>query len=253
MTSLEPSVLRPLADVDLEGRIALVTGASRGIGRAAARALAANGAHVVALARTRGGLEEVDDEIAAATGKRASLIALNLTHGPKVDALGPGLYQRFERLDIAVLGAAMLGPISPLSHIPDTEWSSVLDLNLTANFRLLRTLDPLLRMSTAGRVVALTSTVEQDGKAYWGLHAAAKGGLDALLRCYAAETRNTAIRANLFDPGPVATKLRGKAYPGEDQATLVQPSDVAPTIVRLCDPELQITGQTLRFNADASV
>ncbi|MEL6746500.1 MAG: SDR family NAD(P)-dependent oxidoreductase, partial [Pseudomonadota bacterium] len=196
---------------DLAGRVALVTGASRGIGKATALALANAGAQVIALAKNRGGLEELDDEIQAATGHAAALIPLNLAHTAKVNALGPSLYERFGKLDIFVSSAGTLGPISPLTHVPDDEWATVLDLNLTAPFRLLRTLDPILRLSDGGRVVMLTSVPEAaQGKAFWGPYAAARAGVAAMTRAYACETVNMPLRVNLFDPGPVATRLRNK-------------------------------------------
>ncbi|MBV1695265.1 MAG: SDR family NAD(P)-dependent oxidoreductase, partial [Hyphomicrobiales bacterium] len=224
-----------MTDLPLAGRYALVTGATRGIGRAVAVAMAKAGAHVIATGRTAGALEEVDDEIKAAGGT-ASLITLNLKHGEKVDALGPSLYERFGRLDAVIGNAGILGPLSPLGHIPTAEFEDVLAINLTANWRLIRTLDPLLRKSDAGRAIFVTSGAAQARNAYWGPYAVSKAGLEALVKTYAHEVANTAVRVNLVNPGPIRTRMRGKAFPGEDPMTLKTPDDIAPLFVRLALP-----------------
>jgi NAD(P)-dependent dehydrogenase (short-subunit alcohol dehydrogenase family) len=225
----------------LAGRIALITGASRGIGRAAAAAFAAEGAHVVLVARTKGGLEEADDEVKAAGGT-ATLVTLNLAHGDKLDALGPSLYERFKRLDILIANAAMLGPLSPLGHIKTEDWQRTLDINLTANFRLIRTLDPLLRLSEAGRAVFVSSGAARRCRAYWGPYSVTKAALEALVRTYASEIASTSVRANILDPGIVRTAMRAAAMPGEDPTTLVPPSAVAPVLVAMSLPEYTDNG-----------
>jgi len=224
-------------------RVCIVTGAARGIGRAVAEAYASEGAHVLLLARTRKALEEVDDAIRAAGGT-ASLIPLNLAQGPKVDALGPTLYERFGRLDVLVANAAILGRLSPLIHIPSEHWDQVMTVNVTANWRLVRTLDPLLRRSEAGRVIFVTSSgVAQSGRAYWAPYSVSKAALECLAKTYAHETQDSPIKVNLIDPAATATRMRAEAYPGEDQATLPTPADVAERFVALAMADCTKTGQ----------
>lgn len=230
----------------LTGRVALVTGASRGIGAAVAEALAAEGAHVVLMARTVGGLEEVDDRIRAAGGS-ATLIPQDLTDVAKLDGLGPALFERFKRLDILVAAAAHLGVVGPMAHANPKEWDRSFAVGVTANMRLVRTLDPLLRGSDAGRAVFLTDRVGHEPTAYWNGYAAAKAALEMMARTYAAETLKTNLRVNLVDPGPVATALRAKAFPGENPETLRQPADVAPAIAALTLPEYQEHGGLIRL------
>ena len=233
----------------LDGRIALVTGATRGIGRAVALAYAKAGAHVILVGRTAGALEEVDDEIRAATGRPdgASLITLNLKHGDKIDALGPSLYQRFGKLDLLAACAGVLGTLTPLGHLKTDSWTETLEINLTANMRLIRTLDPLLRRADAGRAIFATSGASSGQNAYWGPYAVSKAGLEALVRTYAQEVANTSVRANLISPGPIRTAMRGKAFPGEDPLTLKTPEDIAPTFLMLADPALAENGRTYDF------
>ncbi len=223
-------------------RIALVTGASRGIGRAAAIALARAGCHVILSARTTAGLEEVDDEITAAGGT-ASILKLNLLHGDKIDTLGPTLYARWQKLDVLVAAAGILGRLGPLGHLPTEEWDQVLSINLTANWRLIRTLDPLLRRSDAGRAVFLTSGATQNIRAYWGPYAISKTGLEALVKTYAEELRTTSAKVNLLNPGPTRTRMRAQAFPGEEPGTLKAPETVAPHILRLVSPECEMNGE----------
>jgi NAD(P)-dependent dehydrogenase (short-subunit alcohol dehydrogenase family) len=225
-------------------RIALVTGASRGIGRAAAIALGKAGCHVILSARTTGGLEEVDDEIRAGGGS-ASILKLNLAHGNKVDALGPTLYARWQRLDVLVAAGGILGRLSPLGHIPTDEWEQVLNINLTANWRLIRSLDPLLRRSEAGRALFLTSRAARKIRAYWGPYAVSKAGLEALVKTYAEEVSTTPVKVNLLDPGPTRTRMRAQAYPGEDASTVKPPEDLAPLILRLTSPDCDVHGQVI--------
>ncbi|HSD91472.1 MAG TPA: SDR family NAD(P)-dependent oxidoreductase [Methyloceanibacter sp.] len=233
-----------MTSLRLKDRIALITGASRGIGRAVAERFAREGAHVLLIARTSEALEQVDDAIKA-QGGTATLIPLNLAHGPKIDALGPALYERFGRLDVLVGNAAILGRLSPLPHIPSQHWEQVLRVNVTANWRLIRTLDPLLRRSDAGRVIFVTSGVAQSARAYWAPYSVSKAALDCLAKTYANETSDSAIKVNLVDPGATATRMRAEAYPGEDQATLRRVEDVAEAFVPLAMPDWTETGQVV--------
>ena len=222
---------------DLSGKIALVTGASRGIGRAAALALAGAGAHVVALARTVGGLEDLDDEIAAAGGI-ASLVPADLTAFDAVDQLGPALAKRFPKLDILVLNAGSLGELAPIPDISPTAWRRAFDVNVEANWRLLRTLDPLLRASGAARIVVMTSRVGgEEARAFWGAYAASKAALEMLAKTYAAETRTAGVRVAIIDPGPMRTRMRAEAMPGEDPATLPEPAEIVPLIFKAVSPD----------------
>ncbi|MDH3919698.1 MAG: SDR family NAD(P)-dependent oxidoreductase, partial [Rhodospirillales bacterium] len=200
----------------LAGRIALVTGASRGLGAAVARRFAAEGARLVLVARTVGGLEEVDDALRRAGGEPATLVPLDLRDFDRIDQLGAQLYERFGRLDVLVGNAAVLGTLSPLGHVAPKTWSEVLEVNLTANWRLIRSLDPLLRQSEAGRAVFVTSGVTARAYPYWGPYAASKAALESLVRTYAAEAEKTALKVNLLDPGVLRTALRAQAFPGED-------------------------------------
>lgn len=231
----------------LAGRTAVITGASRGIGRAVALGFAREGAHIIAIARTRGGLEELDDDIKAAGGT-CSLITLNLKHGDKVDALGPTLYQRWQHIDILVANAGVLGTLTPVPHIQDRDWDEVMAINLTANIRLIRTLDPLLRRSDAGRAIFVSSGVARTPRAYWGEYAASKAALETLVLAYAAETASTALRINILNPGKTRTAMRARAYPGEDPSTLKHADAVVPLFVELASPDCTATGR--RFDYD---
>jgi NAD(P)-dependent dehydrogenase (short-subunit alcohol dehydrogenase family) len=226
----------------LAGRLALITGATRGIGRAVAKSFAREGAHVILVGRTAGALEEVDDEIRA-LGASATLLTLNLKQHDKIDALGPTIFQRWGKLDIVVGNAGILGPLSPLGHVTADAWSDVLEINLNANWRLLRTLDPLLRRSDAGRAIFVTSGVAARQRAYWGPYAVSKAGLEALVRTYALEVENTPLKVNLINPGPIQTGMRAKAFPGEDPASLRRPEDITPTFVELAEVSCSHTGK----------
>jgi len=230
----------------LAGRTALVTGASRGIGRATARALAGAGAHVVALARTQGGLEELDDEIRAAGGS-ASLIVQDLKDFDAVDRLGPALFERFSRLDIAVLNAGVLGELAPVADIDPKIWTETINVNLTANYRLIRTLDPLLRASDAGRLAVVSSGAAYKKRPYWGAYMASKAGLEALVNAYACETEASSLRVAIIDPGPTATRMRATAMPGEDPDSITQVDDVAGFILSACLPDFEKHGARLSF------
>jgi NAD(P)-dependent dehydrogenase (short-subunit alcohol dehydrogenase family) len=223
-------------------RIAFVTGASRGIGRAAAMALATAGHHVILSARTTGALEELDDEIRAAGGS-ASILPLDLTDGATIDILGPSLFERWEKLDVLVAAAGALGRLGPLAHTEDRHWNNVMAVNLTANWRLIRTLDPLLRRSEAGRAIFVTSGAARGALAYWGAYAVSKAGLEALVATYAAEVATTAVRVNLLDPGVVRTAMRAEAFPGENPVTLKAPETLAPVFLDLASPACTRNGE----------
>jgi NAD(P)-dependent dehydrogenase (short-subunit alcohol dehydrogenase family) len=230
----------------LAGRIALVTGASRGIGYATALALAKAGAHVVAVARTVGGLEELDDAIKAGGGS-ATLVPLDLKDYAGIDRLGLALRERFARLDVLVGNAGILGTLSPLDHVEAKAWDDVMAVNVTANWRLIHALDRLLRLSDAGRVVFISSGVAARALAYWGPYAVSKAALEALARTYAAETATSNVRVNLFTPGPIRTRMRAQAMPGEDPMTLETPEKVAGKIVELCLPSVQESGKLYAY------
>lgn len=230
----------------LAGRLALITGASRGIGAAVARRFAAEGAQVILTARTVGGLEEVDDEIRRAGGLPATLVPLDLREPDKIDALGPSLLERYGRLDVLVGNAAILGTLSPLAHGDPATWQAVMDINLSANFRLIRSLDPLLRRSEAGRVIFVTSGAAARPIAYWGAYAASKAALEMLAGVYAAETAKTKVRVNLLDPGAVRTIMRAQAFPGEDPESLPAPEAITDGFVELAEASCLRSGETLR-------
>ena len=220
---------------EASNRVAFVTGASRGIGAAIAIALARRGTHVVITARTQGGLEETDDAIRA-VGGTATLLPLDLAEGDTLDTVGPSLLERFGRLDVLVHAAASLGKLTPAPHILPRDYASAAGVNMEASWRLIRTCGPLLLVGQAGRAVFLTDSLVARPRAYWGLYGATKAAMQHLVLSWAEETRNTACRVNLFDPGVVATRLRKEAMPGENPATLRQPADVADTVADLCEP-----------------
>jgi NAD(P)-dependent dehydrogenase (short-subunit alcohol dehydrogenase family) len=242
----------PAAERPLTGRIALVTGASRGIGWEAARAIARAGAHVIALARTQGALEELDDAIRAEGGE-ATLVPCDIKDFEALDRLGGAIFARWKKLDIFVGNAGILGPVSPLSHIDPKQWDDVFAVNVTANWRLIRSLDPLLRASDAGRVVLVSSGAGHTAhfKPFWGPYATSKAALDAIVRTYAAETVNTTpVRVMAINPGPLRTQMRAAAMPGEDPETLKTPADLAPKILALCMPSWSETGKLYDFPKD---
>ena len=214
-------------------RIALVTGASRGIGAAVAVELARRGVHVVLLARTQGGLDDTDDAVRAVGGS-ATLLPMDLRDGAAIDPVGPSIATRFGHLDILVHAAAMLGRLTPVSHLQPVDWENALGVNLTATWRLIRTCDPLLRAAPAGRAVFLTDNLVDSPRTYWGAYGATKAGMAHLVKTYAAESP-APMRVSLFDPGVVATRLRAEAFPGEDRTALPTPAAVAAHVAGLCD------------------
>jgi NAD(P)-dependent dehydrogenase (short-subunit alcohol dehydrogenase family) len=231
-----------LTSLPLASRIALVTGASRGIGYATARALAKAGAHVVAVARTQAGLEELDDDIRN-DGGSATLVPLNLTDFDGTARLGAALHERHGKLDILVGNAGVAGPSSPLGHIELKPWNDVMAVNVTANFQLIRCMEPLLKQSDAGRAVFVTSAAAAEASAYRGPYAASKAALETLVRAWANETASTPLRINLFDPGPIRTRMRATVFPGEDPLTLDTPEQAAELIVPMCTPDWSETGK----------
>ncbi len=230
----------------LKGRLALVTGATRGIGRAVAVSFAKAGAHVIAVGRTQGALEELDDEIQK-VGEPATLLTLDLRKGEKIDGLGPTIFERWGKLDVFVGNAAMLGPLSPLPHVTADAWQHVIDVNLTANWRLIRTLDPLLKRSDAGRVILVSSGAADGHYAYWGPYAISKAGVECMGKMYAAECENTPVRVAIVNPGATRTAMRAKAFPGEDPMTIPAPEDVAPLFLELALPQSTLHGEVVRY------
>lgn len=230
----------------LSGKIALVTGASRGIGYQASLALAKAGAHVIAVARTVGALEELDDEIQAAGGS-ATLTPLDLKQGDLIDRIGGAVHERWGRLDILVGNAGILGELAPMHHISPKVWDEVIQVNLTANWRLIRAFDPLLRRSDAGRALFISATLGHVPRAYWGAYAVSKAGLDMMVKTYADELDGTPVRVNLFNPGRTRTAMRAKAMPGEDPDTLPMPAEIVPSIVRMVSPDWTGQGQLVNW------
>ncbi|MBZ6076893.1 SDR family NAD(P)-dependent oxidoreductase [Microvirga puerhi] len=236
----------------LANRVAVVTGASRGIGRAAALALAEAGAHIIALARTQGALESLDDEIRA-KGSSATLVPVDLKDFDALDRLGAAIYERWGKLDILLGNAGILGELAPITHVDQPVWDAVMAINVTANYRLIRSLDPLLRASDAGRAIFVTSGTATKCTAYWGVYSVSKAALNALVQTYAAETVTTPVKAMLLNPGPLRTAMRRTAMPGEDQMTLKTPEELAPHIVKLALPDWIETGKIYDFTQDGKV
>ena len=224
----------------LAGRVTLVTGASRGIGYYTAIALAKAGSHIIATARTQGGLEDLDDAIRGIGGE-TTLVPMDLKQADGIDQLGAIIHERWGQLDGLLANAGLLGEMAPLPHIAPKKWEETFAVNVTANYRLIRSLDPLLRASPSGRAVFLSSKSAQSCKAYWGLYAASKSALDALVKSYARETEQTNMRVNIVYPGPVRTQMRAKAMPGEDPLSLRAPADIAPHIVPILSPQWEKT------------
>jgi NAD(P)-dependent dehydrogenase (short-subunit alcohol dehydrogenase family) len=240
--------------VRLQGRLALITGASRGLGAAAAVALAREGAHCVLVARTVGGLEAVDDRIKALglPDGGATLVPLDVTDGPGIDRLGAALYERFGRLDVLLGNAALLGTLSPMGHIDPPIFERVMAVNVTANWRLIRSMDPLLRRSDAGRAIFVTSGVSRRVLPYWGAYAASKAALDMLAGVYAAEVAHTAVRVNVYNPGPMRTGMRKEAFPGEKPESLPPPDALCEGLIQLALPSCTMNGQWVAGDAALS-
>src|SRR4051794_22202855 len=238
--------LESFMSLPLASRIALVTGASRGIGYATARALAKAGAHVVAVARTQAGLEELDDDIRQEGGS-ATVVPLNLTDFDGIARLGAALNERHGKLDILVGNAGVAGPSSPLGHIELKQWADVMAVNVTANFQMIRCMEPLLKQSDAGRAVFITSAASHKAVAYLGPYAASKAALETLVRTWANETTSTPVRVNLFSPGPIRTRMRAGIFPGEDPMTLDPPEQAAEFILPMCLPSWNESGKLFDY------
>tara|TARA_R110002020_G_scaffold41276_40_gene121809 strand:- start:13929 stop:14678 length:750 start_codon:yes stop_codon:yes gene_type:complete len=230
------------ANTDLAGKVVLVTGASRGIGYAAALEAARRGAHVVAVARTVGGLEELDDEIQD-LGSSATLVPLDLRDGDAIDRLGAAIFERWGALDGLIANAGQLGVLSPLPHVKPEDFDKVFAVNVTANYRLIRSTDLLLRQAEAGRAVFVSSSSAKSARPFWGLYAASKAAVDAMVKSYAAEIEQSKVKVNVFYPGAVRTAMRAKAMPGEDPATLPQPADIAAQLVDMVSPAFSLSGK----------
>jgi NAD(P)-dependent dehydrogenase (short-subunit alcohol dehydrogenase family) len=232
----------------LSGRIALVTGASRGIGRAVALALAEAGAHVICVARTVGALEELDDAIAR-KGGTATLVPFNLKDAAAIDRLGGQIFERWQKLDGFFGNAGSLGVLTPLAHLEPKAFQELMDINITANWRLIRSLDPLLRLSDAGRALFVTSGAARKHTPFWGGYAMSKAALESMALTYAAECEGTAVKVNVVNPGPMRTLMRAKAMPGEDPSTLPRPEQLAPLVVELLSPACSRNGDVVAFEA----
>lgn len=230
----------------LEGKIALITGASRGIGRAVALRYAQEGAHVILVARTIASLEEVDDEIQA-LGGQATLVPMNLREFDKIDQMGQALYDRFGRLDILVGNAGVLGDMTPMAHLKVKMWNEVMDVNVTANWRLIRSMEPLLKQSDAGRAIFLSSGTTKAPRAFWAAYAVSKAALENMVQTWSLEIRKTNIKANLIDPGATRTHLRAQAYPGEKPEDLKAPEDLSDLFLEMALPSCEKQGEIVRF------
>lgn len=236
-------------NTELTGKVVLVTGASRGIGYSAALEAAKRGAHVIAVARTVGGLEELDDAIQEVGGS-STLVPFDLRDGDAIDRLGAAIFERWGHLDGLIANAGMLGTLSPVAHLKPDEFEKVMALNVTSNFRLLRSLDLLLRQATAGRAVFVSSSAARSARPFWGLYAASKAALDAMVKSYAGELSNTEVKTNIFYPGAVRTAMRAKAMPGEDPETLPQPADIAPKLIDLLSDRVTENGRVFNVATD---
>ena len=236
---------------DLKGKIVLVTGASRGIGYQAALEAGRRGAHVIAVARTVGGLEELDDEIKKA-GSETTLVPLDLRDGDGIDRLGQAIFERWGHLDGLIASAGVLGTITPLAHLDVKDFDQAIAVNVTANYRLIRSMDLPLRKSAAGRAVFVSSQSSQSAKPFWGLYAATKAALETMVKSYAQELSTSPATANVFWPGAVRTAMRAKAYPGEAPETLPHPREIAPKLVDMIEPSMSITG-SVYDNRDGSI
>jgi NAD(P)-dependent dehydrogenase (short-subunit alcohol dehydrogenase family) len=236
-----------MSSLPLQGRIALVTGASRGIGRAASLALAEGGAHVIAVARTVGGLEELDDAIQA-KGGTTTLVPLDLKDYAGIDRMGAAIFERWGKLDILLANAGILGVLTPLTHLAPKVWDEVIAVNLTANWRLIRSLDQLLRLSDAGRALFVSSAAAVKNMPFWGGYAISKAALDAMVKTYAGELTGTTVKVNLLYPGPTRTAMRAKAMPGEDPMSLPAPEELCPLIIEMLSRDYAANGEVVRFN-----
>lgn len=232
----------------LQGRIALITGASRGIGRAVALRFAQEGAQLILCARTQGALEELDDEVYKLTGKNATLVPLDLRNFDAIDQMAAAVYERFKRLDVMVGNAGLLTSLSPIAQVKPKDWDEVINLNLTANYRLLRSFDPLIRASKAGRTIFVSSTVTQGTWPFWGAYAVSKSGLETMVRTYAAENRKSNVKANILNPGPTRTTMRPIAYPGENPEKIKPPEVVTEYFLQLAETSCYLNGEIIQVD-----
>jgi NAD(P)-dependent dehydrogenase (short-subunit alcohol dehydrogenase family) len=230
----------------LSNKVAVVTGASRGLGRSIALHLAKQGAHIIATARTQGGLEELDDEIKA-VGASATLVPMDIMDFPAIDRLGAAIFERWKKLDILIGNAGILGKLTPVPHFDPKTFEDVMAVNVTANFRLIRSLDPLLRMASHGRAIFVTSGLAQKCWPFWGAYSISKAALEAMVKTYAAEMATTTVRANCFSPGATRTKMRATAMPGEDPTTLPTADEVAAQIVAMCADDFTDNGEVYKY------
>lgn len=236
-----------MTTLPLANRIALVTGASRGLGFATAQALARMGAHIIACARSKRLLETLDDALTGEGLEPATLVPFDLRDFPAIDRLGQAIFERWGRLDILVGNAGLLGQLGPVGHVKPDAWNEIIEVNVTANWRLIRSMDPLLRIAEAGRAVFVSSGAAQRIRAYWGPYSVSKAALEALTKSYAAELSETNVRVNIFNPGPMRTAMRAKAMPGEDPATLPAPEKVAADLAALCLPACTLQGEVVAY------
>ena len=234
---------------DFTDRVVLVTGASRGIGRACALAFAQAGAQVIAAARTQGALEALDDEVTAATGRAATLVPMTLTDGEAIDRLGGAIFERWGRLDVLFANAGDLGVVTPVAHLDPAAWDRAVAVNMTANYRLIRSMDPLLRAAPAGRAVFLTTGLTTVDRPFFGVYAATKAGMEALVRSYMEETEHTGVRCALLSPGPMRTRMRAAAFPGEDPQDLPPPEALVPLALELSRGDREPPREVVRFSA----
>jgi len=233
-----------MTNQDLEGKLLLVTGASRGIGRAVAIAAAQAGAELIITGRTMGGLEETDDAIKS-VGSKATIVELDMADTPAIPRLASAIQGRWGRLDGLVANAGMIGPLTPVSHHEESVWNNTLLINLTAQWHLIKAMEPLLLQSVAGRAILVSSGAARNPRAFWGAYAVSKAGLEALGTCWAAETEQTNLRVNMLNPGATATAMRASAFPGEDPGTIPSPEDIAPAFLNLLSPSCSTHGKVL--------
>ena len=232
----------------LQGRVALITGASRGIGRAVALRFAQEGAQLILCARTEGALEKLDDEILELTGDNVTMAAIDLSDFDAIDHMAAAVFERFKRLDVLIGNAGLLTPLKPMPQVKPEDWDQIINVNLTANYRLLRSLDPLIRASEAGRAIFVSSTVTQGTWPFWGAYAVSKAGLETMVKTYASENKKSNIKANILNPGPTRTTMRPIAYPGEDPESIKLPEDVTESFLQLAEESCSLNGEIIQID-----
>ena len=232
----------------LRGRVALITGASRGIGRAVALRFAQEGAQLILCARTKGALEKLDDEILELTGDNVTLAPIDLSDFDAIDHMAAAVFERFKRLDVLIGNAGLLTPLKPMPQVKPEDWDQIINVNLTANYRLLRSLDPLIRASEAGRAIFVSSTVTQGTWPFWGAYAVSKAGLETMVKTYASENKKSNIKANILNPGPTRTTMRPIAYPGEDPESIKLPEDVTESFLQLAEESCSLNGEIIQID-----